>query len=270
MINDLLPSGSGRRQAARWLKQKLSYIRNEIRPDRSTHIFVACFQKSGSTYLTNLLSDITGFPSRAMVAAYGHCEQDVHEYALREWTYRSSVTQQHAKGTYENIEALKKFKIRPVVQVRNIFDVTVSLYDHIERGRNRVPTGYVHEEYKDMTEDEKLLYLIRVHLPWYFNFLISWREASQEIDTLWISYEQLFADQVATVSRILEFYDLPVDRQSIRAAIEETAKKKSANRFNVGTAGRGQSLSDMHKDAIRELAAVWHTDSADMELIGIR
>jgi hypothetical protein len=270
LIASLLPLGSGRRRSAQWFKKKVKTIGRKIRPDRSTHIFVTCFQKSGSTYLTNLLSKVTGFPSRAMVAAYAHCEQDTHEYSLEAWVYRSSVTHQHAKGGNENIRLLKRYNVKPVVQVRDIFDVTGSLFDHIERGRHVVPTGYVHQEYFDMTEDEKLSYIIRIHLPWYFNFFMSWREASRGLDALWVTYEQLFSDQVGTVSRVLEFYGLPVDSDRVRSAIGEIAENTEANRFNVGIPGRGQNLSERHKEAILDLANVWRVGETEMEMIGIR
>jgi hypothetical protein len=202
-----------------------------------------------------------------MVVAYAHNEQDVHEYALEEFTRRSSVTQQHARGTDNNVALLKKFNIKPVVLVRDLFDVTVSLLDHIDGGRHRMPTGYVHKEYWKLTRDERLLYLIRVHLPWYFNFFVSWREATGQLPVLWLTYEELFADQLAAVTRVLEFYGLPVDRERISAAIAATAAKPT--RFNVGVSGRGQGLTEHHKRAILELAEVWGIDKSEMRTIGI-
>jgi hypothetical protein len=204
-----------------------------------------------------------------MVAAYGHCEQDIHGYSLEEWCYKNSVTQQHAKGGNENVSLLEKYNIKPIVQVRNIFDVTISLFDHIEKGRHVVPTGFVHKEYFSLPKEEKLLYLIRIHLPWYFNFFMSWREASQRVDVLWVTYEQLIRDQVGTISRILEFHQLPVDPNRIRHAMTEIADDRKTNRFNVGKAGRGQELPDRHKQAILDLAAVWGVENGKMELIGI-
>ncbi len=267
-IETWFPRGTWRRRGARWLKRNVKQLSRTIRPDRSTHIFVACFQKSGSTYLTELLSEITGFPSRALVAAYGHNDQDVHEFALEDVERESSVTQQHAKGTANNVALLEKYGIKPVVLVRDIFDVTVSLYDHIERGRDRVPTGFVHREYWRLTKDEKLLYLVRIHAPWYFNFFVSWREASSSIDVLWLTYEELFADQVGTVSRVLGFYGLSAERATIEAAIRSTTGARST-RFNVGVSGRGRDLPALHRQAIIDIAAVWGIDKHEMLRIGI-
>jgi hypothetical protein len=268
LIETLLPRGTLRRQGARWLKSSVKRIRRKLAPERSTHIFVACFQKSGSSYLTELLSEITGFPSRALLDAYGHNEQDVHAHALEDVEGQDTVTQQHARGTTNNVKLLQRFRIKPVVLVRDIFDVTVSLYDHIEGGRHVVPTGYVHREYWNLSRDQKLLYLIRVHLPWYFNFFVSWREASRDMPVLWLTYEELFADQVATVSRVLEFYGLAVDPAAIQEAIRATTAGRHI-RYNVGVAGRGQGLSALHKQAIVDIASVWGIDRQDMRMIGI-
>jgi hypothetical protein len=201
------------------------------------------------------------------VPGYGHNEQDVSEAAL-EWLGRVNlVTQQHAKGTANNVAILRKFGIRPVVLVRDIFDVVVSLYDHIESGRHRMPTGYVHREYWGLGKEAKLMYLIRVHIPWYFNFFMSWREAAREMEVLWVTYEELMANQVDTVSRILRYHDLAVDMGRIRSAIGRTVKKPT--RFNVGTSGRGRELSETHKRAVLDIAGVWGVEREKMAMIGI-
>ena len=233
----------------------------------STNILVACFPKSGSTYLTTLLSAITGFQRKMAIQFGGHNEQDIFEPALRYLCLRNSVTQQHVKGTDNNVRLLKKYNIKPVILVRNIFDVVLSIHDHIEREDHRGPVGYVHKEYFGMSKEEKLFYIIHVMLPWYFNFYMSWRESSKEMDVLWISYEELFSNQVDTVSRILSFYDIPVDHDQIQSAI--LAMKSKDTRLNVGIKGRGDSLPEGHKEAILNLASVWKVDKKEMEIIGL-
>ena len=99
---------------------------------------------------------------------------------------------------------------------------------------------------------------------------MSWREASRVLDALWVTYEQMFSDQVGTVSRILEFYGLPADSDRIRSAIGEIADNSEVNWFNVRSPGRGQNLSERHKQASLDLANVWRVGKTDMEMIGIR
>lgn len=245
----------------------IKIIEKRAKTSPSTNIFVACFPKSGSTYLTTLLSEITGFRLRWVAQFAGHNEQDIFEPALRYLCLTNSVTQQHVKGTCNNVRLLKEYNIKPVILVRNIFDVVLSMHDHIEREDHRGPAGYVHKEFFCMSKEEKLLYIIYVLLPWYFNFYISWRESSKEMDVLWTSYEELFSNQIDTVSRILSFYNIPVDHDKIQSAM--LAMKSKNTRLNVGVKGRGAGLPEMHKEAILNLASVWQVDKKEMEIIGL-
>jgi hypothetical protein len=87
LIETLLPRGTRRRDADRRVKRTARRMYQRINPDRSVRIFIACFPKSGSSYLTALLSEITGFTSRAIVAAYGHNEQDVSKIELEQLSH---------------------------------------------------------------------------------------------------------------------------------------------------------------------------------------
>ena len=83
---------------------------------RSDRLLVACFPKSGSTYLTKLLHAATGFPLRDLVVAFGDHEQDICERKLRRLR-RQAVIQQHVKATHHNLALIKQHGIRPIVLV---------------------------------------------------------------------------------------------------------------------------------------------------------
>lgn len=232
-----------------------------------TNILVACFPKSGSTYLCGLLAEITKFPQLGLVQFYGQNEQDLFEPALKVLRTTDSVTQQHVKATNFNVQLMQKYGLRPVVLVRNIFDVIVSVHDHIERECHLGPTGYVHDEYRSMSFEEKMWFLIHVHLPFYFNFFASWRQESANLRPQWLSYEQFFADQPGWLRKIMEFYGLSVTDPEIERAM--AAMPGKFTRLNVGKAGRGASLPLAHREAILRLALAWKIDLADMHLIGL-
>jgi len=235
---------------------------------KQSNIFLACMPESGSTYLRTILSEITGFPRMSAVQFYGHNEQDIFELVLRHMKQFNSVTQQHVKGTDNNIMLMKKYNIKPVITLRNIFDVVLSVYDHIEREDHRGPSGYIHKEYFRMSKEEKLDYLIRIHFPWFFSFYMSWREASEKMDVLWTSYEELFSDQIGTISRVLSFYSLPVCHDKIESAMSVMRDRNT--RFNVGISGRGEKLQETHRKALLDLARVWKMDGKEMEMIGVK
>jgi hypothetical protein len=180
-------------------------------------------------------------------------EGDICEKRLRQLR-RRSVIQQHVKATQTNLKWLSHYGVRPIVQTRSLFDILPSLHDHFEREKNGLPCGYVRREFWGLSWNNRMEYLIRIHLPWYLNFLLSWREAAERIETCPIAYEELFADSSSTLERILNFYRMTVSRQEIEAAIARTGQLNT--RFNVGVSGRGaQLLTSGHKRAIRELAA---------------
>ncbi len=220
------------------------------------HLLIACFPKSGSTYLSKVLREMAGL-AKAYVSEPGpQNEQDLSATKLAA-IRRRSVLQQHVKATRTNVELLLEHRMRPIVQTRNLFDVIVSLHDHFERDHRSLPCGYISQEYLRAGWDERVEYLIYLHLPWYFNFVLSWREAGSQLATYPLSYEQLFADQPGELARIAAFYNLAVTAAEVSAAIGRALK--SDTRLNVGVTGRGREmLTPRHKQSIRQLAAISH------------
>ncbi len=233
---------------------------------RPRSIFVPCFPKSGSTYLCKLLQTLTGYRVIKPVLAFAHNEQDLFEFRLKEHRH-DAIIRLHTRATRNNLDICHRHRIKPVILVRNIFDIVPSMFDHIET-EPALAMGFVHREYFDLDRQAKIDFIIRIILPWYFNFLMSWRQAEDEIETHWLSYEQLFADQVAAVSDILTFYGLPADEAEITAAIDQTGGQWT--RKNVGKAGRGEMmLNEEHKADVRRLADAWGVRPKRFDLIGL-
>ncbi|MCI5149345.1 MAG: hypothetical protein D3916_08155 [Candidatus Electrothrix sp. MAN1_4] len=231
------------------------------------HIFVACFQKAGSTYLTRAIAEYTGFRCGMYVHAGLHNEQFINEVKLRIMRHANFVIQQHTKGTERNILVLKQNNIKPIVLVRNLFDVIISLRDHHRREDIRHPIGYIHRQYLEMKEEEQLLFITKTCSPWYFSFLISWVEASAEIDTLWVTYEELITNPVGTISRILDYQGLSFETQKIKDTIVSISGEKT--RLNKGISGRGKSLPLSAKQALIDIADCWKIDDNILARIGL-
>ncbi len=234
---------------------------------RFPHLLVACFPKSGSTYLSKALQGLSGYPEYYLAEEGGHNEQDVSHRALRR-ARCAAVVQQHVKATSGNLALLKEFGVRPIVHVRNLLDVVVSLRDHFHREDSRAPTGFVHQEFWRLGQQEQFDYLIHMHLPWYFNFLVSWHEAEREIPLVRSSYEELFADRAGTLRRLAAFHGLPVNDTAIARALDYAALQHT--RLNQGVSGRGQqSLSPRQRDAICRLGKLWHVDPKILRSVGV-
>jgi len=239
--------------------------------NHGTIMFLAAFPKSGSTYISNLLSRLTGYPLQTAVQFFVHNEQDIFEVRLQALIGLNAVIQQHAKGTLNNINLLKKYRIKPIFLVRNIYDVIVSLSDHTEKEDNKYPMGYIHPEYAIMSADEKREFLIVNVVPWYLDFYISWRDASAEMEVLWICYEDFFADQYTELKRIVKFYELESHFSAMTLRDSIISMPSSGNRLNVGQVGRGAaSLSHEQKQMIVDIAKRWKLTDNCLSRIGIQ
>jgi Sulfotransferase domain len=233
-------------------------------------MFIACFPKSGSTYLSNLLSKLMGYPISSAVQFFGHNEQDIFETRLQGLIGLNAVIQQHAKGTLNNINLMKKYGIKPIVLVRNIYDVIISLSDHTEKESSIYPMGYIHPEYAEMSVNEKREFLIMNVVPWYLDFYLSWRDTSTKMEVQWISYESFFANQFAEMQKIIKFYQLEshCTETTLRGGI--AAMSTSGNRLNVGKVGRGETaLTDEQKQLIISIARRWKLTDNCLSRIGI-
>ena len=236
-----------------------------------TIMFIAAFPKSGSTYITNLLSKLTGYPLQTTVQFFGHNEQDVFEVRLQGLIGLNAIIQQHAKGTLNNINLMRKYSIKPIFLTRNIYDVIVSLSDHTEKEDSKYPMGYIHPEYAEMNVDEKREFLIVNVIPWYLDFYISWRDASTEMEVLWISYENFFADQPAELKKIMKFYGLESDYTEKNLKDSIATMPNSGNRLNIGKTGRGEALlSHEQKQLIINIARRWKLTDNCLSRIGIQ
>jgi hypothetical protein len=231
-------------------------------------LFVTCFPKSGSTYVTRLLAAITNSTVIGMSDQVGgQNEQDLHQPAVQAALGKTSVTHQHAKGTHNNVALMRLYGIRPVILVRNIFDVVVSLLDHIEHESPLTPTGYIIRAYPSMTRVERIDFLVHFHLPWYFNFYCSWLEHADEVGAMWLTYEQFFADPFQAARQLAEFYALNISDRGLRDAI--AGMTNEFTRFNVGVTGRGASLPRRCRKKIQEMARSSGIAPCDLSRVGI-
>lgn len=230
-------------------------------------LLVCSFPKSGSTYVMRLLNELTGFPRVYGAEHRGACEQDFSDRVMNSIRYQDGICQQHAKATKHNLDISLKFKLRPVILVRNIYDLVPSLRDHFYQESDQFPTGFVPKEFYGWSEADQITYIIRVHLPWYFNFLISWHEAEGTILTHWITYQNFFLDVVRSVSGMLEFWGVDFSDSEIEMAIQAVSMKDT--RLNKGIAGRGALLSEGHRNLIEEIARSCHLSKETASLVGL-
>lgn len=235
---------------------QLSDFTTEIGTEQlGQHIFIACVPKSASTFLKNLLINLTGYRDLFTVYAAGQTEHEIYLPTLRESAHLDTVTQQHCRASDANIHLMQAFGIKPVVLVRNIFDSVMSLLDFYNSGAFR--NSYFRADWQLLDDETKIDLLIDNVIPWYFQFFASWdlAEKQKRVDIHWLTYEELVADKTSAVLKILEFYRLGASRKGVAQRIKEIESEERKIRFNKGVAGRGRSgLNDRQKEQIGRLA----------------
>ena len=259
----------GTRVASKWLKAgaRLSLVEEALAleppnldrirfllPSNRKHLLVACMPKSGSTFLAAALAEATGFANVALGYGYEQNEQDLYLPALIRAIEQQTVTQQHMRGTDPNIRLINQFGLSPIILVRNLADVVVSIQDHLDRTAIKASMGYLNERYFELDKSSRIDLLIDLFLPWYVSFFVSWQDAElrNKCPVLWVRYEEMIADTPGTIGRILGHYNVAVPSERISDAIERA--RGGDVKLNKGIAGRGKST--LSQEQLRRIQAL--------------
>ncbi|MFZ5792320.1 MAG: sulfotransferase domain-containing protein [Pseudomonadota bacterium] len=241
---------------------------DELRPEElATKVFITCFPKSGSTFLSNAMQALTGF--ERMIATYNFWEneQELYPPSFLRMARQNAVVQIHAKASMPNMHILQAFAIRPVVLVRNIFDVLLSWKEFLDQG------AWINtycKEYRELSEEERFAFVVDDRAPWYLQFFSSWTYATANrlLDAKFITYEKMIADKAGTLAALCDWYGLVKTGDEIAAAIGKT-DRTGQTRFNKGIVGRGaKALTDAQKARITEMARRYYP-SVDFSPIGL-
>lgn len=239
----------------------------ETLPCDHEHLLVACFPKSGSTWLSETLSRLPNFQRVDLVPLYGRREQELAFERLLLFHTVNYVAQHHCRFSIATERSLNAFSIKPIILIRNIFDCIVSLKDYMDTGKQNPeviigPTAYVPQTYYGWPEKHKFDFIIDMIIPWYFNFFVGWLDFE---GGAWVSYEELVAEPVGSVRRIAGELRLKVEESVIENALAQASQ--SSTRKNVGKVGRGHALTREQKDRVHKFASYY--PSVDFSPIGL-
>jgi len=196
--------------------------------------------KSASTFLSNVIAEVTGFRKVALVPDFGRREQEFCEMRLAEYDDLDYVAQQHIRNSRYTASLCAAHGISPLVLIRSLFDVVVSLRDHSRReSAIGLPSFYLDETHVGLDDRSLEEMIAKLAIPWYIGFYLSWRNAS---DTKLVQYEDLVANPAEMVEGILKFSGISASREDIQAGITRT-KERNKSRLNVGIMGRGAQLA---------------------------
>jgi hypothetical protein len=180
--------------------------------------------------------------------------------------------QQHVRANQANLTLMDQFRIRPVVLVRNIYDVIVSMRDHLLNERlDNLPGLYVPEEFPEFDSRLQLDFVVTHAAPWLISFYYSWvmAEKSARLDVLWLNYEVIVADWPTALKRVLRYYGIEKSDAEVETALSNLLqKKKSQLRLNKGISGRGaEELSAEQRQQIFRMTLAY--PGVDFSTVGI-
>src|SRR5579872_1434315 len=134
------------------------------------HILIACMPKSGSTFLTDVIAELPGLRRVSLAPTSDRREQEIDEYCLQQVDRLGFVAQHHVRYSDWTAEMCRDYGLAPVVLVRSLLDVIVSLRDHMRRESTVWPMFFVEPRHAALDDARMDAMIARLALPWYLNF----------------------------------------------------------------------------------------------------
>jgi hypothetical protein len=230
-------------------------VRSAIGRFAPSYLLVA-LPKSSSTYSTQALARILNADVyKDIVTQDRFTPKDLSVPGIVNVRDRVTISQVHLVATGANLRILKNFNMPVAILLRNLFDVTVSLRDHMN-GNQFFSSILIPNAYDTLSDEDKLDYIIDTAVPWMITFYVSWVQAIDrgDVDTEFVFYEDMVADPIGFFRDICLRFRRSVSDANIEAALAHV-EKSAATRFNIGKPGRGISeLSDAQIARIRRHA----------------
>jgi len=216
---------------------------------RHAHVLVACMPKSGSTSLTNAIAAYPGFRKAGLAAEYGRREQELCQIRLSRYNHRGSyVCQIHLRNSEFTQRLIAQYRLSPVVLVRDLPDVVMSIRDHMHAESRIGPMAFITEAHLRQPPAELEKTIVRLAIPWYLNFYAGWRE---DPNAHVVRYEDMVQDPVRAISGVLRHAGVAPRAEKMQRVVD--AFHGPGNRLNVGVAGRGRALAPGAAEALGQL-----------------
>ena len=222
-------------------------------------IVVAAAPRTGSTFLSIVLQEVTKLHRFRLSSGYATNEHDLYLPALCIVNDSGCISQMHMKGSFHNASLINSFKIKQIILVRNIYDIVASLFDDLRKkeetpgyhtGENGYSFLWLDSATKNMNDENLIDMIIDLAIPWYVNFYVSWYRLAEQniVNPIWVNYEDMMNDKNNTIISILNFIDFPFNGE-----INSTILNEKYSTYNKGGSGRGNILlSDERKRKIIE------------------
>jgi hypothetical protein len=229
---------------------------------KKTHLLLTAFPKSGSTYLRTLISNLDKMGYVTLVTGHDRREQELAVERLIFLHRKNYVAQHHTRYSLITEMLMQDFNIKPIVLVRNIFDVVESLHDHFHKEGLPLPMAYLPDDFLTWDRDFSRNFITQMIIPWYFNFYVSWFHYDKK---LLLTYENLTKNTDDVLKKIVQFSGIKTSHHEIENSILKATKQST--RKNIGKSGRGENLSEEIKEKIQNMTKFYPT--VDFSPIGL-
>jgi hypothetical protein len=233
-----------------------------------THVLVAGMPESGSNDVAAALSALTGWEQNFLAFGYRQNEQELYLPHLLAVAAKNTVTGQHFRATDTNIQIIQAFGIKPVVVVRNLYDIVVGLAESYDRGT--IQNTFFASHWEHLEPARRLDLIIDHMVPWHLTFFVSWIAAAEadRVDCMLVDHEAWIANKTGVLMGICDYQGIKASIESCEAAAAQTDGMDLQTGMNKGDDGRSKdALSEAQKERIGQLAAYFH--DVDFSPIGL-
>jgi Sulfotransferase domain len=223
-----------------------------------SHLLVACFPKSSSSFLTRVLANLLDWPHVPLSYSYERSEQDIYLPNPLHNDRGPTISQHHLRATGSNLQLIAAAGIKVIVLVRDLAYALVSLRDHFIKEGPHTAACYADDRFKRVLAHLQLDWLIDLAAPWYVSFYVSWQYATRQglVSPLWLTYEDVVKNTVPTLERIGAFLGEERTPDEMERAIVGTPPDR-ITRFNKGVSGRGSILTPWQRVRLRRLCSYY-------------
>ena len=183
-------------------------VRASVAAFAPSYVLVA-LPKSSSTYSTQVLGKILGATVYQDLVTQDRCTpKDISLPGLINARDRATISQLHLTATGANLRILRNFRIPTVILLRSLFDVVVSLRDHMN-SNPYFSSVLIPKDFAALSESDKLDYIIDTAVPWIITLYTSWVQAIERGDAKakFVYFEDLVRDPAPFFASICAFAD---------------------------------------------------------------
>lgn len=241
-------------------------VKNSLDTLQTTNIgaIMAFPVKVGGTFLRTALIKLLSknYTSYLGRGSYASTDQSrdlyfpsiLHHYVNQGERASALVAHCHMYATKPVTSIVELFKIPVLVNTRNILDTLVSYNDMVSQmHRDGIPITddfilQTHDNYADMSEEERRWNLVNVAPIWYSRFYAYWIRYTETCIAngtqapFWTKFDELRQEPEQLLSSIVKIVD-PANtytKKEIRSTLKATLAVKDKLRFNKGVSNRGE------------------------------